>query len=180
MQTSLGAWVKFAVVFCACLLIRFVPFRPPNIEPILALQMPFAKAYGAWFGFIFGFSSIIVFDLITGSVGVWTIAAASMYGLLGIWSSSYLQNRANTQTTYIRFAIISTIVYDIATGCTLGPIFFNQPFMAAVVGQIPFTALHLLGNIGFAFLFSPALYRVLTTSKQYKAVAVSFLNSKHI
>ena len=60
---------------------------------------------------------------------------------------------------FVGFGIVGTILYDAATGRTIGPIFQGQPFMGARTGQIPFTAMHLLGTVFFALVVSPALYR---------------------
>jgi len=49
------------------------------------------------------------------------------------------------------------------TGLTLGPLFFNQPFAIALAGQVPFTALHLLGNVGLAFFVSPLVNKWIST-----------------
>lgn len=140
-------------------LIRLVPFRPPNVEPILGLQMPFSKAYGWGMSFLFGFSSIFFFDLAVNKFGVWTLITALAYGFLGIWGARYFKNRKNSSLNYLKFSIMATLAYDAVTGLSIGPMFFNQPFMAAVIGQIPFTLLHLLGNCSFAVLASPLIYR---------------------
>ena len=89
MNNTQKNWLKYIAVFITCLLFRFIPFRAPNIEPILATQMPFAKAYGKISGFSFGFFSVIVYDILTGTVGKWTFVTASAYGLLGLWAYLY-------------------------------------------------------------------------------------------
>lgn len=148
--------VKVAVVFTACLLFRLLPFRPPNVETILASQMPIARRFGALAGFFFGALSILLFDLLTGTVGLWTLITAPAYGVLGLGAWWYLKNRSGKKH-FVYFAIAGTLFYDAATGLTVGPLFFNQPFLAALLGQIPFTMMHILGNIAFAIVLSPAL-----------------------
>lgn len=152
-------WFKFFLVLIACLFIRLIPFRAPNIEPILAAQMPFAKAYGKLVAFLFAFISMILFDIISGQIGAWTLITALAYGFLGIWAAVFFKNKANNALNYAKFAVMGTLAFDIVTGLSIGPLFFNQPFMSAVAGQIPFTALHLIGNVSFAMLLSPPLYR---------------------
>jgi hypothetical protein len=51
------------------------------------------------------------------------------------------------------------------TGPTIGPIFFHQSLMGSIIGQIPFTLLHLLGNIIFAILLSPGIDKILIKKK---------------
>ena len=172
-------WFKYIVGFIACLLIRLIPFRPPNIEPILATQMPFSKAYGKIAGFLFAFLSMVIFDIITGKVGMWTFITASAYGLLGLWASIYFKNKNNSSWNYAKFAVMGTLAFDIVTGLSVGPLFFHQPFIEALIGQIPFTALHLIGNIGFAVVFSPLLYKYVIENKKFESESlIAIFNPK--
>jgi len=159
-------WLKFFISFLICLLIRLIPFRPPNIEPILATQMPISKAYGSYVGFLFAFLSIILFDLITGTFGVWTFLTASTYGVLGFWAFFYFKKHQASAWGYARFAVMGTLFFDAVTGLSIGPLFFEQTFYSALVGQIPFTALHLIGNVSFAVILSPAIYRFVVDNKK--------------
>lgn len=155
-----------------CLLIRLIPFRPPNIEPILATQMPFSRAYGKLAGFFFAFLSIFLYDIITTKLGLWTFITAVAYGLLAIWAGFYFKNKANNSWNYAKFAVMGTLAYDIVTGLSIGPIFFQQPFMTALIGQIPFTALHLIGNVCFAVVLSPLIYRFIIENKKFESASL--------
>lgn len=165
---------KFAIAFLSCLLIRLIPFRPPNVEPILATQMPFSKHLGAWGGFLFAFLNIALFDAITGKVGLWTIITALSYGALGILSAYYFKHRSGV-LHYVGFAVIGTLLYDAVTGLSIGPLFYGQPFMAALIGQIPFTLMHLLGNVSFAALLSPLIERWIVANKKLEFIHVPYL-----
>ncbi len=179
MNTIQKNWFKYVVGFVACLLIRLIPFRPPNIEPILATQMPFSKAYGKIAGFLFAFFSMVLYDILTGKVGIWTFITASAYGLLGLWASIYFKNKNNSSWNYAKFAVMGTLAFDIVTGLSVGPLFFHQPFMEALIGQIPFTALHLIGNIGFAVVFSPLLYKYVIENKKFESESlIAIFNPK--
>jgi hypothetical protein len=76
------------------------------------------------------------------------------------------------------YAVIATIVYDAVTGLTIGPLFFHQSFLVSLVGQIPFTLLHLLGNVSFAIVLSPVIERWLIKKEEKVAVLerVSFVS----
>ncbi|MDD5152570.1 MAG: ECF transporter S component [Candidatus Pacebacteria bacterium] len=166
MQTYKKDWFKYVLGFIACLVIRLIPFRPPNIEPILATQMPFSKVYGKIAGFLFPFLSMVLYDVLTGKVGMWTFITASAYGFLGLWASFYLKNKNSNSWNYAKFAVLGTLAFDIVTGLSIGPLFFNQPFMEALVGQIPFTAMHLVGNVSFAVFLSPLIYKFVIQNKK--------------
>ena len=171
-------YLKLSLGFVACLLIRLIPFRAPNIEPILAISMPFSKAYGSAAGFFFPFLSITTYDLLTGKFGIWTHITAITYGFLGFWAVSYFKKRESNPMNYAKFAFMSTLLFDAITGLSIGPLFFGQSFVVALLGQIPFTALHILGNVTFAILLSPPVYRWVIGSKKPSAESIIIFNPR--
>lgn len=164
-------WLKYIIAFVSVFLVRLIPFRAPNIEPIMAVAMPFGKAYKGLFTFIFAASSIILFDLVTSGFGMWTVITAVAYGLVGLGAASFFRNRSGWKN-YALYAIFATILYDAVTGLTMGPLFFGMPFMVALVGQVPFTLLHLLGNVSFAIVLSPVIEKWVLASEK-KTVTIS-------
>ena len=138
--------------------------RAPNVEPIMATLMPLGKVYGKLMAFVFGFASIALFDAITSGFGIWTLITALAYGLLGLGASYFFQNR-NGWKNYALYAVVATILYDIVTGLTIGPLFFHQSFLTSLVGQIPFTLFHLLGNVSFAIVLSPVIEKWFIASE---------------
>lgn len=155
MQTG---WVKFVIGWLVVFLYRLIPFRPPNVEPILATLMPFSKRYGPVAAFCFGASSIVFLDFAVGKVGMWTAVTAVSYGLLGVYSHFALRN-AHGVSSYVVHGVIGTLLYDIATGLLVGPLFFGQPFIEALVGQVPFTLMHIAGTVAFSLTISPLVER---------------------
>ena len=153
------SWLKYVIGWGAVFLVRLIPFRPPNFEPMLATIMPFSKRFGMVGSFVFGFLGIVLFDAVTSGIGIWTVITAAAYGALGVGSYVYFKNRAATRKNFLIFGVVGTILYDAVTGFTIGPFFFHQTFMNAVIGQIPFTAMHLLGTVFFSLVLSPILYR---------------------
>lgn len=168
MNANKKNYFKFSFALILCLLARLIPIRIPNIEPIFATMMPFSKAYGAYFGFSFAVLSILLYDTLTGTIGVQTFFTAGAYGILGLWATYYFKKNKANKWGYVRFAIIGTLFFDTLTGLTVGPLFFHQSFLGSLIGQIPFTALHLLGNITFAFILSPAIYNLLVKKRSGK------------
>lgn len=182
METYKKNWFKYIVGFIICMIIRLIPFRPPNIEPILATQMPFSKNYGALAGFLFAFLSIILFDVITMKIGLWTLLTALIYGVLGIWAFFFFKNnKKESRLSYVYFAVIGTLFFDIITGVLAGPVFFGQNFTEAIIGQIPFTILHLVGNISFAFFLSPLIYKYVIENEKFENnQIINLFNPKRI
>jgi uncharacterized membrane protein len=143
--------------------------------------MPFSRIYGRFLSFSFGFFSIFIYDLLTSKIGAWTWVTAFTYGFIGLWAFVYFQNKNNKSWTYVKFAVMSTLLYDVVTGIIFGPLFFGQSFSSALFGQIPFTAFHLLGNITFAIILSPVIYKmILQKKKPEKKYFTKILNPKII
>ncbi len=156
---------KILIVFVGCLLFRLIPLRAPNVEPIMASIMPLGRKYGAMAGFLFGFLSIFLFDTIT-HFGSWTWIAGITYGLIGAVSALYFLKYKSKVLNFVVFAVCATIFYDLITGVLFAPM-FGETMSTAFALQIPFTALHLAGNIGFAVTLSPILNKWLATEKVF-------------
>ncbi|MBU0611873.1 ECF transporter S component [Patescibacteria group bacterium] len=154
---------KILIVFIGCFLFRLMPLRAPNVEPIMASVMPIGRKYGALMGFIFGFLSMFLYDSVT-HFGSWTWTTAITYGLIGAVSALYFQKAKTSAFNFAKFAFFATIAFDLVTGVLFAPI-FGQTISNALVLQIPFTALHLAGNIGFALTLSPVLNRWFLSEK---------------
>ena len=160
---------KYIIIFLTAFAVRLIPFRAPNIEPVMASLMPLSKKFTKFGSFFFGFASIFVYDLVTSGIGVWTVFTAIAYGLLGLGASYYFSNKSGWKS-YASYAVIGTIAYDLVTGLTVGPIFFGQSFMVSLIGQIPFTVMHLIGNVSFAIVLSPVIEKWL--AKESKKMEV--------
>lgn len=156
MDRGVAFWVKFLVAFVVCIAIRLVPppFRAPNVEPVLATMMPFAKSGGALIGFLFAALSMVAFDIISGHLGQWTLITALTYGFVGALAPTFLSKLSGVRG-YVSYAVVGTLIFDGITGVIAGPLLFGQPLAQAFFGQIPFTMMHLVGNMAFALTLSP-------------------------
>ncbi len=166
---------KVFTIFVGCLLFRLIPLRAPNVEPIMASIMPLGRKYGAFLGFLFGFLSIFLYDAVT-HFGSWTWTAAITYGLIGAAASLYFNKFKYSSEKggagafdFAVFAFFATIVFDFITGILFAPM-FGQTMWSAFILQIPFTALHLAGNVGFALTLSPIINKWLATSGFFSVV----------
>lgn len=162
---------KIFVIFIGCLLFRLLPLRAPNVEPIMASIMPVGKKSGAWLGFLFGFLSIFLYDLLT-HFGFWTWTVGLTYGLIGAVSFFYFKKFKASVFNFAIFAILATLIFDFITGVLFAPM-FGQTMASAFILQIPFTALHLAGNVGFALTLSPILNKWLL-AKEFFAQKAEF------
>ncbi|MFH1175074.1 MAG: hypothetical protein V1725_08155 [archaeon] len=163
--------IKYIIGLAVCFLIRLLPFRPANMEPIMTTTLPFSKKWGWAAGALFGMLSIVLFDLIHPTpgfprFGIWTLVTAVLYGLVGVAAGLYLKKREGTILRYTGFAVIATLVYDFLTGPIMSSMIFNMPFSTALIGQIPFTLMHLLGNVIGAAIISPLLYRWVVDNRR--------------
>lgn len=165
---------KYAIGFAICIFIRLVTrlVPLPNIEPVTTTMMPFGKKSGWLAGALFGAASIAIFDLITNQLGIWTLVTAVMFGLIGAFAGLYLKKKDNRIRHYIGFSVAATLAYDFITGPIMSSILFRMPFMAALIGQIPFTFWHLGGNIALAGLLSPALYKWVANNRHLELSSI--------
>ena len=153
------SWLKYVLGWGAVFLVRLIPFRPPNFEPMLATVMPFSKRFGVIGSFVFGFFGIVLFDSVTSGIGMWTVVTAAAYGALGVGAHLFFKKREATRKNFVLYGVLGTLFYDAVTGLTIGPLAFHEAFMTALISQIPFTAMHLLGTVFFALVLSPVLYK---------------------
>jgi uncharacterized membrane protein len=157
--------LKIVIVFVGCFLFRLMPLRAPNVEPIMASIMPLGRKYGALIGFFFGFLSMFLYDSVT-HFGSWTWEGAITYGLIGFVSAFYFKKFKTSAFNFALFAFFATIFFDLITGVLFAPL-FGQTVFNALILQIPFTALHLAGNIGFALTLSPLINKWLVSEQLF-------------
>lgn len=151
--------VRFLVSFGVVMALRLIPGKMPNLEGVMATTMPVSRRYGGLAGFIYASLSIVIFDIITARVGIWTLVTALSYGAIGAWAAYAFAKKRPTTKDFVKFSIFATLAYDAVTGVLMGPILFGVSFTTAFIGQIPFTAYHLFGNILLSALVAPALLR---------------------
>lgn len=166
---SLDGALKFVAGFVGTLAVRLITpvLGWSNISPLMATQLAGSKAYGPLVGGLYGALSIVLLDALVGRVGSWTVLTAVSYGAVGVAGGYFLRNRAGSVKNFVMISIIGTLFFDLVTGVLAGPIMFGQPFMVALVGQIPFTLRHLAGNMFFAAVLSPWFYRVIMNNPSW-------------
>jgi len=164
--TKFSGLPKYAVGFAGTLVFRLIsPFLGMwNVSPLMATEVAGSKAYGPWVGGLYGALSIILLDIVVGRAGTWTIVTGITYGAVGVWAAYFMKKRSATSINFVMASITGTLFFDLITGVLMGPLFYGQPWMSAIVGQIPFTLRHLVGNIAFASMLAPWFYRKIMTN----------------
>lgn len=167
---SLDGGLKYAAGFIGTLVFRLLSpfFGFWNVSPLMATELAGAKAYGPFVGFLYGSLSIALVDIMMGKAGTWTIITSLTYGAVGVFGAYYLKNKTASTKNFIVASIIGTLFFDLVTGVFMGPLMFGQPWIEAIVGQIPFTLRHLAGNIGFAIILAPWFYRKIMTNPSWE------------
>ncbi|MBU1083384.1 hypothetical protein KKE14_03040 [Patescibacteria group bacterium] len=163
---KINNFLKYITALGVCVLIRLLPWRVPNVEPIMGTLLPISKGFGYASGFLFGFISIIIFDSFT-MFGVWTWVTAIAYGLVGLGGAWWLKNRKPSAKNFVAYSIVATLAYDFMTGPIMSSVVFKMSFMQTLIGQIPFTLWHLGGNIILAGVLSPILYKWVISNPEF-------------
>ncbi len=133
----------------------------PNNDPIMAVMLPCAKR-GRAAAFAFPIVAMVLFDILSRKVGIWTAVTAGTYGLLGLgfsfaYSALGKRGRRIGAATFLVSGVVGVLVFDFITGPILSSAMFRMSFAQAFVGQIPFTLKHLASVSVYALVVSPVL-----------------------
>ena len=133
----------------------------PNNDPIMAVMLPCAKR-GRAAAFAFPIVAMVLFDILSRKVGIWTAVTAGTYGLLGLgfsfaYSALGKRGRRIGAATFLVSGVVGVLVFDFITGPILSSAMFRMSFAQAFVGQIPFTLKHLASVSVYALVVRPVL-----------------------
>ena len=108
---------------------------------------------------------MVLYDAITSGITQWTAVTAVTYGLIGLASPLFMQGKYPL-ARYVGYAVVATLFFDAITGVVAGAVLFDMSWKTGLIGQIPFTINHLIGNTLLAVALSPLIDWLLwTTSK---------------
>ena len=147
--------LKISAGLGLCILVRLFSLAP-NVEPIMGFTMPYAKKYGKYAGLVFALLALVAMDFFTKRIGLWTLYTGIAYASVGFSAGWFFSARKASRKNFVLFSIAGTLFFDITTALLFGWQ-FNQTLAATMIGQIPFTASHLAGNVVFALVLSPAV-----------------------
>ena len=153
--------VKYSLSIVLCNLYRLLRFIPNN-DPVMGVMLPYSKQGKWWEAGLFAFLTMASFDLITGKVGIWTLATSATYAALGVgFFFAYRKMKIKKMSIwkYLASGVVGVLVFDFITGPIMSSWMFAMPFEAALLGQIPFTLLHLASVSVFVVVLTPLLDR---------------------
>jgi len=164
--------LKYALSILFCNAYRFLRFIPNN-DPIMGCMLPFSKQDKWWQGALFAFITMASFDFLVGKTGIWTIVTASTYAFLGLMFHVAFKNKKKIKLKhYLGSGVLGVLIFDLVTGPIMSSWLFKIPFEAAVVGQVPFTAMHLISVSFFIVLLTPLFDRAIASNPSLEDTAV--------
>lgn len=139
----------------------------PNNDPIMSMALPFSRRSSALTSFAFPFVTMASFDFVTGFLGPWTAVTAVTYGLIGLVYHFYLKDKDKVGIKlYLGCGVLGVLVFDFITGVLATPLLYGGTFMDSFIGQIPFTAMHLLSTSFFILIVTPLLDKNVLLNKK--------------
>jgi len=138
----------------------------PNNDPIMSMALPYSRRSTMAVSFLFPFITMASFDLVTGYVGAWTIGTSVTYGAIGVLFYYLLKGRKKVGIVrYLGYGAAGVLIFDFITGVLMTPLLFGMTFTEAFLGQIPFTAMHLLTSSAFILVVTPLLDREVLSNR---------------
>ena len=175
--------VLLAVSLGVTIALRWVRLFPNN-DPIMAVTLPCAKR-GRVAALVFPIAAMVLFDVLSQRLGVWTVVTAATYGLLGlgfsyVFSALTKRGRSIGAATFLVSGVVGVLVFDFVTGPVMSSAMFHMSFGEAFVGQIPFTVKHLGSVAVYALVVSPVLDGALRqVEKAEKAIEQKLAAAGH-
>jgi len=126
---------------------------------------------------IFAFVAMFVFDYFTSGIGVWTWVTAITYaGLAVLFGLLFKRIKQVKFVHYIGATTIGVLIFDLITGPGLSTIIFHQPLLITILGQIPFTLMHLASAVTYTFFFVPLLDPAVRHEDFFAKIIAPFTN----
>jgi hypothetical protein len=127
----------------------------PNNDPVMGFMLPQTRK-SAWKAALFAFTTMVIFDIITMKVGVWTLVTALTYAALAVGFSLFFKKIKTTKIThYLSASVIGILLFDLITGPIMSSVMFSQSLLITTLGQIPFTFYHLISGVTWVVIIAP-------------------------
>jgi type IV secretory pathway VirB3-like protein len=136
-------------------------FAHYGIESVMLFTLSGALVYGPIYGFIIGASIMVIADFMVGLVGLWTLYTAFAYGFVGFLAGVIgMFKKKFTRAELVGLVFVLAIIFD-AISMTAFAFQFGIPLSIAVINQIPVTLNRIVSNALLAFVFAPALMKII-------------------
>jgi hypothetical protein len=149
--------------------IRLICIPACGIDPFPALFFVNRQQFTLGRMALFMLTQFLLFDYLMGAVGIWTLLVPLTYIAIEWSFSKSISTLPRTLSLGMYYTILCVLSCDIV-GLTIGPFFFGQPILDAVLGQIPFTIDHIARSCLFTFMmiqiYKPSVFNIT----QYVAV----------
>lgn len=134
---------------------------------LMVLTAAFAPLMRSKYGFLLGAALYSLVDVVQGAVGLWTLTGALSWGLVGFLFTK--RNPSKSIVGFLGLSVGGTLLFDFLTGPVASPLLWGMPFTEALIGQVPFTLSHLIGNAALTAIFAPFVYAFAATQKNVRA-----------
>ncbi|MFH1392053.1 MAG: hypothetical protein ABIH20_07105 [Candidatus Diapherotrites archaeon] len=126
----------------------------PNSDPLMGFILPAAKT-SWWKAPLFAFASILIFDIFTSGIGLWTWVTSVTYAFVALGFHFFLKEKKSSLKLFISSGAIGVLIFDFITGPIMSSFLFKQSFLITLLGQIPFTVMHLISVVFGIVIISP-------------------------
>ncbi|MFA4946820.1 MAG: hypothetical protein WC607_04785 [Candidatus Micrarchaeia archaeon] len=124
------------------------------------------------YGFMLGALFYPVIDLASNAVGIWTVIGMLTWGTMAL-CFTWLKP-SNNLRSFLGLSVAGTLFFDFVTGPIAFPFLFGGTFFDALIGQIPFTISHVIGNVVVTLLLSPVLFSNVFLNKRVSALLARY------
>lgn len=134
-----------------CLLFKYSLNLPGNLDLVWGMQLLLAQIFGPIALGLWSATTILGGDLLADNWGAWSIITSISYFLVSCLTSALVKTKNYSFINSLIFTVLVTIFYDLLTAST-GPLFFEQAWLVMLIGQVPFSLVHMVSNCASASL----------------------------
>jgi hypothetical protein len=143
-------WLISAIFY---LLFKYLLNLPGNLNLIFGIQLLLAQFFGPIALGLWSAVNILANDLLANNLGAWSLVTSFSYFLVSFLTKIFISthkfkligHKNYSFINYLIFTVFVTLIYDLITAST-GPLLFQQAWSNMLVGQIPFTLVHIISN----------------------------------
>ena len=140
----------------------------PSFKPVTALVVITAMYFGSEAGYLTGSLTAVISNFYFGQ-GPWTPFQMFSWGTVGFLAGLLARPLKKSKLALLLYAVFSGVLYsflmDIWTVLWADGYFNLTRYLAAILSAAPVTAIYMISNAVFLFLFAPPIGKVLKRIK---------------